>query len=88
MVRLTLSQCAAEWHWPWENNGEAPPGDGGNVVVIPNIVFKDFRAARDELRAAGVTVKLRRTLGKGTVLAQVPPAGQAVPPGTEVTIWY
>ncbi|WP_326638201.1 Stk1 family PASTA domain-containing Ser/Thr kinase [Streptosporangium sp. NBC_01755] len=88
VVRLTLSQCAAEWHWPWENNGEAPPGDGGNVVVIPNIVFKDFRAARDELRAAGVTVKLRRTLGKGTVLAQVPPAGQAVPPGTEVTIWY
>ncbi|MFI6450784.1 Stk1 family PASTA domain-containing Ser/Thr kinase [Streptosporangium amethystogenes] len=89
VVRLTLSQCAGEWHWPWENNGEQPPpGDGGNVVQIPNIMFKDFRAARDELRAAGVTVKLRRTLGKGRVLAQIPPGGQTVPAGTEVTIWY
>ncbi|GAA0850909.1 Stk1 family PASTA domain-containing Ser/Thr kinase [Streptosporangium amethystogenes subsp. fukuiense] len=88
VVRLTLSQCASEWHWPWENNGEQPPGDGGNVVQIPNIMFKDFRAARDELRAAGVTVKLRRTLGKGRVLAQIPPGGQTVPVGTEVTIWY
>ncbi|WP_030910046.1 Stk1 family PASTA domain-containing Ser/Thr kinase [Streptosporangium amethystogenes] len=88
VVRLTLSQCAGEWHWPWENNGEQPPADGGNVVQIPNIMFKDFRAARDELRAAGVTVKLRRTLGKGRVLAQIPPGGQTVPTGTEVTIWY
>ncbi|MGJ6961438.1 Stk1 family PASTA domain-containing Ser/Thr kinase [Streptosporangium sp. G11] len=89
VVRLTLSQCGGEWHWPWEREGEIPPGDnGGNIVVVPNIVFKDYRAARDELRAAGVTVKMRRTLGKGRVLAQIPAGGQAVPPGTEVTIWY
>ncbi|GAA3411828.1 Stk1 family PASTA domain-containing Ser/Thr kinase [Streptosporangium vulgare] len=89
VVRLTLSQCGGDWRWPWEREGEPPPGDGGqNVIVIPNIVFKDYRAARDELRAAGVTVKLKRTLGKGRVLAQLPPGGQAVPPGTQVTIWY
>ncbi|MEU3165103.1 Stk1 family PASTA domain-containing Ser/Thr kinase [Streptosporangium sp. NPDC006930] len=92
VVRLTLSQCSSEWRWPWERDGEVPPGEngdnGGNVVVIPNIVFKDYRAARDELRAAGVTVKMKRTLGKGRVLAQIPPGGQAVPPGTQVTIWY
>ncbi|WP_440097777.1 Stk1 family PASTA domain-containing Ser/Thr kinase [Streptosporangium sp. H16] len=88
VVRLTLSQCGGDWRWPWEREGEPPPGDDQKIVVIPNIVFKDYRAARDELRAAGVTVKLRRTLGKGRVLAQVPPGGQAVPPGTEVTIWY
>ncbi|MFF3436780.1 Stk1 family PASTA domain-containing Ser/Thr kinase [Streptosporangium sp. NPDC002721] len=88
VVRLTLSQCGGDWRWPWEREGEPPPGDDQKIVVVPNIVFKDYRAARDELRAAGVTVKLRRTLGKGRVLAQIPAGGQAVPPGTEVTIWY
>ncbi|WP_436756991.1 Stk1 family PASTA domain-containing Ser/Thr kinase [Streptosporangium sp. V21-05] len=89
VVRLTLSQCGGDWRWPWEREGEPPPGDGGqNVIVIPNIVFKDYRAARDELRAAGVTVKMKRALGKGRVLAQIPAGGQAVPPGTQVTIWY
>ncbi|MFI6511344.1 Stk1 family PASTA domain-containing Ser/Thr kinase [Streptosporangium sp. NPDC050855] len=93
VVRLTLSQCNSEWQWPWERDrqreGEQPGGEeGDNVVVIPNIVFKDFRAARDELRAAGVRVKMKRTLGRGRVVAQLPPGGQSVPPGTEVTIWY
>ncbi|MGC5013941.1 Stk1 family PASTA domain-containing Ser/Thr kinase [Streptosporangium sp. DT93] len=91
VVRLTLSQCNSEWHWPWERDRDGVPPDGGGgqeVVVIPNIVFKDFRAARDELRAAGMKVKMRRTLGRGRVVAQLPPGGQSVPPGTEVTIWY
>ncbi|MEU4835268.1 Stk1 family PASTA domain-containing Ser/Thr kinase [Streptosporangium sp. NPDC023615] len=89
VVRLTLSQCNTEWHWPWERDGQAPPDGGGdNVVVIPNIVFKDFRAARDELRAAGMKVKMRRTLGRGRVVAQLPAGGLSAPPGTEVTIWY
>jgi serine/threonine-protein kinase len=35
-----------------------------------------------------VRVKMKRTLGRGRVVAQLPPGGQSVPPGTEVTIWY
>ncbi|SNS13904.1 serine/threonine protein kinase [Streptosporangium subroseum] len=86
-IRLTLSQCTnPEWHWPWENNGENAT-DGGVVVVVPNVLFKDIQAARGELQAAGFKVKVKRGLGRGRVLAQIPQAGQQVPPGTEATLW-
>lgn len=85
-IRLTLSQCSnGEWHWPWEINGENP---GGNFIVVPNVMFKDVKAARDELRASGMKVQVRKGLGRGRVLAQRPPGGQQVPPGTEVTLWH
>ncbi|GIH97194.1 Stk1 family PASTA domain-containing Ser/Thr kinase [Planobispora siamensis] len=88
VVRLTLSACNnGEWHWPWENNGENVTEDG-NVIQIPNVMFKDVRAARDELRAAGFKVKVRNPVNRGRVLAQRPPGGQQTPPGTEVTIWH
>ncbi|MGV9326284.1 Stk1 family PASTA domain-containing Ser/Thr kinase [Streptosporangium sandarakinum] len=89
VVRMTLSQCNNPgWHWPWENDGQPGEGDGKQVVVIPNVMFKEVKAARDELRAAGVTVKMRKGLGRGMVVAQLPGAGQQVPPGTEVTLWF
>ncbi|GAA2879876.1 Stk1 family PASTA domain-containing Ser/Thr kinase [Streptosporangium fragile] len=88
VVRLTLSQCAnPEWHWPWEN-GQNPNDPGQNVIVIPNIVFKDVKAARQELQTAGMRVKVKKALGRGVVVAQIPAGGQPVPPGTEVTIWH
>ncbi|MBB2912780.1 serine/threonine-protein kinase [Streptosporangium becharense] len=89
VVRLTLSQCSnPEWHWPWENNGQNPNEPGGNVVVIPNIVFKDVKAATQELQTAGMRVKVKKALGRGRVLAQTPAGGQPAPSGTEVTIWH
>ena len=51
-------------------------------------MFKDVKAARDELRASGMKVHVRKGLGRGRVLAQRPPGGQQVPPGTEVTLWH
>lgn len=87
VIRLTLSQCDnGEWHWPWENNGENVTD--GSLIVVPNVMFKDVKAARDELRASGVKVRVRKGLGRGRVLAQRPPGGQQVPPGTEVTLWH
>ncbi|MDP9845179.1 Stk1 family PASTA domain-containing Ser/Thr kinase [Streptosporangium lutulentum] len=87
-IRLTLSQCNnPEWHWPWENNGENATDNGGVVSVMPNVLFKDIQAARGELQAAGFKVKIKKGLGRGRVLAQVPQAGQQVPPGTEATLW-
>ncbi|MEV7010996.1 Stk1 family PASTA domain-containing Ser/Thr kinase [Streptosporangium sp. NPDC051022] len=91
VIRLTLSQCNnIEWHWPWEINGqdENQQGNGQNLVVIPNVMYKDVKAAREELRASGMKVHVRKGLGRGRVLAQRPPGGQPVPPGTEVTIWH
>nr|BFE88780.1 hypothetical protein GCM10020093_113810 [Planobispora longispora] len=87
VARLTLSACSVEWHWPWENNGENVNEDG-NAVYIPNVVFKDVRAARDELRAAGFKVEIRKGLNRGRVLAQTPPGGQQAPAGTKVTLWH
>lgn len=88
VIRMTLSQCNnGEWHWPWENNDQNVNEDR-QIVVVPNVLFKDLRAARDELRAAGVKVKVKRGSGRATVLAQLPPGGQQVPPGTEVTLWH
>ncbi|GAA4230906.1 serine/threonine-protein kinase [Streptosporangium album] len=88
VVRMTLSQCSnGEWHWPWENNDQNVNEDQ-QIVVVPNVLFKDVRAARDELRAAGVSVKVKRGSGRATVLAQIPPGGQQVPAGTEVTLWH
>ncbi|MFJ2029292.1 Stk1 family PASTA domain-containing Ser/Thr kinase [Streptosporangium sp. NPDC087985] len=86
-VRLTLSPCAPpEGHWPWENNDQNANEE--QVIVIPNVVFKDVRTARQELRAAGMRVKVKRGSGhRAMVRAQVPPAGQQVPPGTEVTLY-
>ncbi|MBG0829434.1 Stk1 family PASTA domain-containing Ser/Thr kinase [Planomonospora sp. ID67723] len=86
VINLTLSACSVEWHWPWENNGENVTGD--NVIVIPNVMFKDIRAARDELRAAGFAVRVKKGIDRGRVLAQHPPGGQNAPPGTRVTLWH
>ncbi|WP_449064741.1 PASTA domain-containing protein [Planomonospora algeriensis] len=87
VARMTLSACNnGEWHWPWENNGENANDD--NVIVIPNVVYKDVRAARDELSAAGFRVKVKKGLNRGRVLAQLPPGGQQVPHGTQVTLWH
>nr|WP_221473278.1 Stk1 family PASTA domain-containing Ser/Thr kinase [Planomonospora venezuelensis] len=86
VINLTLSACSAEWHWPWENNGENATDD--NVIIIPNVMFKDVKAARDELRAAGFKAEVRKGLNRGRVLAQRPPGGQAAPPGTKVTLWH
>ncbi len=90
VIRLTLSQCNnVEWHWPWENGGpNGEQGNGQNLIVIPNVMFKDVKAARNELRAAGMRVQVKKGLGRSTILAQRPPGGQQVPPGTEVTIWH
>ncbi|GGK47143.1 serine/threonine protein kinase [Planomonospora parontospora subsp. parontospora] len=88
VARMTLSACNnGEWHWPWENNGENANEDD-NVIVIPNVVYKDVRAARDELSAAGFRVKVKKGLNRGRVLAQLPPGGQQVPQGTQVTLWH
>ncbi len=87
VVNLTLSACSVEWHWPWEGNDQnVTEGSGG--VPIPNVMFKDIRAARDELRAAGFKVEIRRGLNRGRVLAQTPPGGQPAPAGTRVTLWH
>ncbi|MEV4090842.1 Stk1 family PASTA domain-containing Ser/Thr kinase [Streptosporangium saharense] len=93
-IRLTLSLCNnPQWHWPWEINNNSVPGDNGAqqgqpLVVVPNVMFKDVKAAREELRVAGMKVSVRRGMGRGRVLAQRPPGGQQVPPGTEVTLWH
>ncbi|MFF5204699.1 Stk1 family PASTA domain-containing Ser/Thr kinase [Streptosporangium sp. NPDC000396] len=88
VVRLTLSQCSnGEWRWPWDDGGD-PNDPNRKVIVIPNVLFKDVRAAREELRAAGVSVKIKKGVGRGRVLAQIPPGGQQVPPGTRVTLWH
>jgi serine/threonine-protein kinase len=92
-IRLTLSQCNNPgWHWPWENTDpNAPPPDPNAppqaVIIVPNVMFKDIKAARGELQAAGFKVKIKKGLGRGRVLAQLPQAGQQVPPGTEATLW-
>ncbi|MFC3981271.1 Stk1 family PASTA domain-containing Ser/Thr kinase [Streptosporangium jomthongense] len=92
-IRLTVSLCNnPQWHWPWEINNSVPGDDGGDVAqplaVVPNVMFKDVKAAREELRAAGMKVTVRKGLGRGRVLAQRPPGGQQVPSGTQVTIWH
>ncbi|WP_031162756.1 Stk1 family PASTA domain-containing Ser/Thr kinase [Streptosporangium roseum] len=88
VVRLTLSQCNnGEWRWPWENDGDNGGGDD-KIVIIPNVMFKDVKAAREELRVAGMRVKIKKGPGRGVVLAQIPPGGQQAPPGTEVTLWH
>ncbi|GAA3149448.1 Stk1 family PASTA domain-containing Ser/Thr kinase [Planomonospora alba] len=87
VARMTLSACDnGEWHWPWENNDQDVSDD--NVIVVPNVVFKDVKAARDELRAAGFKVRVHKGLNRNRVLAQRPPGGQPAPPGTEVTLWH
>ncbi|MGV9775089.1 Stk1 family PASTA domain-containing Ser/Thr kinase [Streptosporangium sp. NPDC003464] len=87
VVKLTLSQCNnGEWHWPWENNDQNTTDD--KVIIIPNVLFKDIKAAREELRVAGMGVKIKKGPGRGVVLAQIPPGGQQAPPGTEVTLWH
>ncbi|MFC4059808.1 Stk1 family PASTA domain-containing Ser/Thr kinase [Planomonospora corallina] len=89
MVRMTLSACGnGEWHWPWENNDQNVTDGDGMTVVIPNVVFKDVKAARDELRAAGFKVRVNKALDRNRVLAQRPPGGQQAPPGTEVVLWH
>ncbi|MEU9832843.1 Stk1 family PASTA domain-containing Ser/Thr kinase [Streptosporangium sp. NPDC048047] len=88
-VRMTLSKCDNPgWHWPWENDGQPGDGDGRQVIVVPNVMFKEAKAAREELRAVGMNVKMRRGPGRGLVVAQLPGGGQQVPPGTEVTLWF
>ncbi|MEV8631763.1 Stk1 family PASTA domain-containing Ser/Thr kinase [Streptosporangium sp. NPDC051023] len=91
-IRLTLSLCNnPQWHWPWEINNNTVPGDnspGQTLVIVPNVMFKDVKAAREELRAAGMKVSVRKGMGRGRVLAQRPPGGQQVPSGTEVTLWH
>ncbi|MEV4250524.1 Stk1 family PASTA domain-containing Ser/Thr kinase [Streptosporangium canum] len=89
VVRLTLSQCNnGEWRWPWENDGDNGGGGDDKIIVIPNVMFKDVKAAREELRVAGMRVKIKKGPGRGVVLAQIPPGGQQAPPGTEVTLWH
>ncbi|ACZ85738.1 Stk1 family PASTA domain-containing Ser/Thr kinase [Streptosporangium roseum] len=89
VVRLTLSQCNnGEWRWPWEHEGDNGGGGDDKIIIIPNVMFKDVKAAREELRVAGMRVKIKKGPGRGVVLAQIPPGGQQAPPGTEVTLWH
>ncbi|OUC93986.1 Stk1 family PASTA domain-containing Ser/Thr kinase [Streptosporangium minutum] len=89
VVRLTLSQCSnGNWRWPWENDGDDGGGGDDKIIIIPNVMFKDVKAAREELRVAGMRVKIKKGPGRGVVLAQIPPGGQQAPPGTEVTLWH
>ncbi|MET8384861.1 Stk1 family PASTA domain-containing Ser/Thr kinase [Streptosporangium canum] len=89
VVRLTLSQCNnGNWRWPWEHEGDDGGGGDDKIIVIPNVMFKDVKAAREELRVAGMRVKIKKGPGRGVVLAQIPPGGQQAPPGTEVTLWH
>ncbi|WP_433255400.1 Stk1 family PASTA domain-containing Ser/Thr kinase [Streptosporangium sp. CA-135522] len=90
VVRLTLSQCNnGGWHWPWENTDPNQPADPNQkIIVIPNVMFKDVKAARQELQAAGMRVKVKKGPGRALVLAQLPPGGQQAPSGTEVTLWH
>ncbi|GAA3086878.1 Stk1 family PASTA domain-containing Ser/Thr kinase [Streptosporangium carneum] len=91
VIRMTLSQCNnGGWHWPWEiNNGVTGENPGGQTfLVIPNVMYKDVKAARQELSALGMKVRVRKGLGRGRVLAQRPPGGQQAPAGTEVTLWH
>jgi eukaryotic-like serine/threonine-protein kinase len=60
----------------------APPTESGNgpVVSLPNVVGQDYDSARQTLTQAGFQFAVRyaqQSANNGTIVAQLPPAGQA-----------
>lgn len=79
------------------NDGKAKRGDeisiviskGPNLITVPDVAYKNAKAAKEELEKAGFTVVVKESgsiFSLGLAAATEPKAGQSAPEGSTVTL--
>ncbi|MEU6997621.1 Stk1 family PASTA domain-containing Ser/Thr kinase [Nonomuraea sp. NPDC046570] len=86
-AEVTVAQCQSSWE-DWFDNNDNDATDGQEFRAVPGVMGKNLKDARDELRAAGFKVKIRKLTGSGVVRIQRPLGGQERPAWSEVVIWH
>ncbi|TDD19495.1 Stk1 family PASTA domain-containing Ser/Thr kinase [Nonomuraea diastatica] len=85
-VMITVARCQTDF-WDWFGGRDGEARDDRHFSVVPGVLGKEIRDAKNELQALGFQVRVQRLVNAGVVKYQRPLPNSERPSGSTVYLW-